>query len=232
MARSSPKVRNGSLYQPGVAGHSLDSISLGSAEWYAWLEGHRSFSFEASDGTFTARKEERTGGWYWYAYRRREGKLHTAYLGKSAELTNERLLAVAVELAGTGANSDLRVSGDDTFRLHQTSPLPRPLSSIFTAVTRPEPVPTHNLPLQLTPLIGREQDAATARALLQHPEIRLLTLIGTAGIGKTRLALQVAADLLDQFSHGIWRFYQRPEARHARRCSDPRPLGEREPAFL
>src|SRR5258708_34339501 len=138
MARSISKVRDGSLYQPSVAGPSLDIISLGSTEWYAWLEGHHSFSFEAPNGTFTARKEERTGGWYWYAYRRREGKLHTAYLGKSAELTNERLLAVAVELAGTGANSDLRVSGDDTFRLHQTSPLPRPLSSICPRVTSPE----------------------------------------------------------------------------------------------
>jgi hypothetical protein len=167
MARSIPKVRDGSLYQPSVAGPSLDSISLESAEWYAWLEGHSSFSFEAPNGTFTARKEERTGGWYWYAYRRREGKLHTAYLGKSAELTRERLLAVAVELVGTGANSDLRVSGDDTFRLHQTSTLPRPISSIFTSVLRPEPAPTHNLPLQLTPLVGREQDIVTARALLQ-----------------------------------------------------------------
>jgi hypothetical protein len=63
MARSSPKVRDGSLYQPSVAGPSLDSISLGSAEWYAWLDGHRSFSFEDSEGTFSARKEGRTGGW-------------------------------------------------------------------------------------------------------------------------------------------------------------------------
>ena len=59
------------------------------------------------------------------------------------------------------------------------------------------------MPAQLTPLIVREQEVATACALLRRPEVRLLTLTGTGGIGKTRLGLQVATDLLEDFTDGV-----------------------------
>ncbi len=66
-----------------------------------------------------------------------------------------------------------------------------------------EQVPKHNLPVPPTLLIGREQDVAAACTFLQHPNVRLLTLTGTAGVGKTRLALQVATDLIDDFTDGV-----------------------------
>lgn len=60
----------------------------------------------------------------------------------------------------------------------------------------------HNLPAQLTSFIGREGEMAEVkRTIVTH---RLVTLTGPGGTGKTRLSLQVAADLLDQFPSGVW----------------------------
>src|SRR4051812_38925743 len=64
--------------------------------------------------------------------------------------------------------------------------------------------PRHNLPAQPTPLIGRDRDVATVIARLRHPDLRLLTLTGAPGTGKTRLALAAATALLDDYADGVW----------------------------
>ena len=62
----------------------------------------------------------------------------------------------------------------------------------------------HNFPAQPTPFIGREQEISELVALLEKPDCRLLTLVGPGGIGKTRLAIEVASRIIDHFSDGIW----------------------------
>lgn len=61
-----------------------------------------------------------------------------------------------------------------------------------------------NIPTPLTSLIGREQEISTVCSLLRQRNARLLTLTGTGGVGKTRLALHVATNLLDDFSDGVY----------------------------
>ena len=63
---------------------------------------------------------------------------------------------------------------------------------------------TNNLPLQATPLIGREREVEAACGLLRSYETRLLTLLGPGGTGKTRVGLQVAAELADDFEDGVF----------------------------
>jgi predicted ATPase/class 3 adenylate cyclase len=60
----------------------------------------------------------------------------------------------------------------------------------------------NNLPVQLTSFIGRENEIAEIKQELKGHH--LVTLTGPGGTGKTRLSLQVAADLLDHFPHGVW----------------------------
>ncbi len=62
----------------------------------------------------------------------------------------------------------------------------------------------NNLPIQPTSLIGREKEVATVQHLLRREDVRLLTLTGPGGIGKTRLGLQVAAELADQYPDGVF----------------------------
>ena len=62
----------------------------------------------------------------------------------------------------------------------------------------------NNLPTQPTPFIGREEELAGVREALRLEEVRLLTLTGAGGTGKTRLALQAAAGLSDAFEQGVF----------------------------
>ena len=67
------------------------------------------------------------------------------------------------------------------------------------------PSPKHNLPLQLTSFVGREKEIETVKRLVATDKgSRLVTLTGAGGSGKTRLALEVAATLQDDFPDGVW----------------------------
>jgi predicted ATPase/class 3 adenylate cyclase len=61
----------------------------------------------------------------------------------------------------------------------------------------------YNVPSSYTSFVGREQEVAAISDLLRQPDARLLTLLGTGGVGKTRLALQVAAEVAKRFTGGV-----------------------------
>jgi predicted ATPase/class 3 adenylate cyclase/DNA-binding CsgD family transcriptional regulator len=77
--------------------------------------------------------------------------------------------------------------------------LPADFPPLRTLTTIP-----NNLPMQATAFIGREQQLQAVRTALLRTDTRLVTLTGPGGTGKTRLALQAAADLLDSFRDGVY----------------------------
>jgi predicted ATPase len=77
------------------------------------------------------------------------------------------------------------------------------LQSQFPPLRTLESYP-NNLPAQPTPLIGREREVEEVRERLRSTELRLLTLTGPGGTGKTRVGLQAAAELADEFEDGVF----------------------------
>ena len=129
MARASAQVNGATLV---VAAHDAP-IAVGTAAWFAWLEGATAFGFTSPSGTFSAHKERRArGGWYWKAYRTANGRLHRAYLGKTEDLTLDRLNHVAAALASVSAASDV-----DTAALPPPPAVATPLNLLATKLFVP-----------------------------------------------------------------------------------------------
>ncbi len=169
MAHKPLLVSNGFLqeYEFGIIHAPV--ILVESVEWYDWLQQHRSFHFEHHGMVYTARKEQRPGGWYWYASRRISGTLYTLYLGKSEDLTQERLSLVGQQFGNTPPSSSSTVKREALF-------LPAlPESLLTTKLT---------IPQSRVDLVPRPQLIARMQSELRR---KLLIVVAPAGYGKTTL---------------------------------------------
>ena len=70
--------------------------------------------------------------------------------------------------------------------------------------SKPDTAPPHNLPLELTPFIARQEELAELARFLTDVEIRLVTVVGSGGVGKTRLALEAARRAWNHFRDGVY----------------------------
>ena len=129
------------------------------------------------------------------------------------------LSELAAELSGTGLPQEtgLRDLGEhrlkDLFQPEHLFQLVHPaLASDFPPLETLSRRP-NNLPTQASEFLGREAQLAAIRDLLEASGVRLVTLTGPGGIGKTRLALQAAADQIDRFEDGVY-FADLSQLRH------------------
>jgi predicted ATPase/transcriptional regulator with XRE-family HTH domain len=122
------------------------------------------------------------------------------------------LLARALEIPGEELQTFIRVARGELnlerLGLPSDGP-PGPLADLWTLhqnrqVQAHLPAPSHRIPFQATPLIGRDHDLAAIERIFNDPLCRLMTLTGVGGIGKTRLAIEFAGRARPAFPGGIF----------------------------
>src|SRR5947209_7605847 len=113
-------------------------LAPGGGAWRAWLEAtdQRTFRFTSRAGSFSGRREVKADRAYWYAYRKSGGRLRKAYLGRTEDLTLERLETAAAQLSRSGG-------------------------PVAPDLSEPSAEPATHLPRPATELIGRSREVAS-----------------------------------------------------------------------
>ena len=177
--------------------------------WFGWLASISSFTFSGQHGQLTVRQETRSGSTYWYAYHRAGEKMTKKYLGRTLELTLDHLEEVARVVASAVLHSKQESPThylvlEPAYQSPQVYLSSSAFSSVNEAIYRsPKSKPVWKMPAFLTPFVGRQQEVAAICALLSRPEAHLLTLWGTGGIGKTRLAIEATCMMRTSFADGV-----------------------------
>lgn len=145
------------------------------------------------------------------------------YLGLTQEALAEKV-GYSAAMMRKIENDERRPSSSGASLLAEALDIPQPQQSTFLEVARQERAadrlgranqeehfpwasdlqPRTNLPVPATLFVGREDELATLNRLLVDPVCRMITLVGLAGIGKTRLAVQAAQAQLDRFAQGVF----------------------------
>jgi len=123
-----PWVADGRLY---LSESNIETIEVGSPAWFAWLEESPSFAYADADGKFTARLEKtRSGGMYWKAYRRQNGRLRSRYLGQTKSLDLDLLNHTARHLSSVPPITKKARSGRTKGQSHRQKNL-HPFNKFF-----------------------------------------------------------------------------------------------------
>ncbi len=171
------------LRYPALVGEVLypaeggEPIATETPAWFAWLREHTTFTYQDALFRFTARREQRPGGMYWYAYKRAQGKLLKRYLGRGDDLTLQGLREAAqhfVLRTGEGASSST-VPSDSAARVLDRFPKLSQITLLATKFHIPA-LPVHYIARP------RLQDALERQA-----KARLTLVCAPAGSGKTTL---------------------------------------------
>jgi len=137
-------------------------------------------------------------------YQLATGKPKLIYMKIPAPAREPRLQALLDRIRAEDIASYQKFATPEELRERIANDLAQLLTERFTSPREPlVPARLAPLPLPRSRLIDREQERAQAHALLQQEDVGLVTLTGTGGVGKTRLAIQVAADLASRFADGV-----------------------------
>jgi LuxR family maltose regulon positive regulatory protein len=168
--------------------------------WFDWLASISSFTFSGQHGHLTVRQETRSGGIYWYAYRRIGEKMAKRYLGRTTALTLARLEHVAAQLAAGAQGLSTPISGDSPTTLPIQHVLTSPLTSLKSIINAQGPAPALPQSLRDVRLASKLRVPRLRMQLVrrhrlierlqQGLQVPLILLSAPAGFGKTTLLAQ------------------------------------------